>query len=112
MDLFLEFIKDRWAMISGLIMAAVWFGMRENKLAAIEASQKEHRKLHAELNFVAAKTCSSNQTNIEKLSQAKFDAGAQQFQDIKNLIAANDAANLARHTETMGMMKALMEMNR
>jgi len=91
MDQFLEFLSSKWAVITGIILAAIGVGVREHKLYSVDKAQQAHEKLHKDSQFITLQMCTLNQKKMEQLSQAKFDAGAQQFQDIKNLIAANDA---------------------
>jgi len=113
---FFDFISSKWAVITGIILAAIGVGVREHKLYSVDKAQQAHEKLHKDSQFITLQMCTLNQLKMEQLSQTKFDAGEQQFEDIKNLIAANDLANNIRHSQSMkrqdDMMKILLEMNR
>jgi hypothetical protein len=113
---FLDFISSKWTIFTGIFLAAIGIGIREHKLYSVDKAQQAHEKLHKESQFITLQMCTLNQAKMEQLSQVKFDAGAQQFDDIKKLIAANDLANDTRHSEAMkrqdDMMKILLDMNK
>lgn len=105
----MEWLKDWWAVLTGAAIGffggVLWVGRVNGELSGL---RKDVTNLQTE-KFVEIKTCDERRAGCRRENQIQFDHGANQFAEIKKLIADVDRAGNDRHNE---MMKTLLEMNR
>lgn len=98
---FIEFLKDKWAIIAGFFLAAVWIGANQQKLEETINKQRSHEEYHKEL--VTVSSCSEQRKAIG----GQFDAGEKQFDEIKDAIRSLHDKSDRRHDDVMRALSSI-----